>query len=128
MENKSQHLIKINLPGGVISAGDLYEILIIAEKAEAKHIRLGNRQQMYFTIGAEFLEDLENDMLSAEIAYELDADNYPNILSSYVTDTVFNYENWVKEGVYKDVFDKFNHKPTLKINVVDSNQTFAPFF
>lgn len=128
MENKSQHLIKINLPGGVISAGDLYEILIIAEKAEAKHIRLGNRQQLYFTIAPEYLEDLENDMISAEISFELDADNYPNILSSYVTDSVFNYENWVKEGVYKDIFDDFSHKPTLKINVVDSNQTFAPFF
>src|SRR3954466_13972556 len=109
MKNLNEHLIKINLPGGVISAGDLYEILIIAEKAEAKHIRLGNRQQLYFTIAAEYLEDLENDMLSAEIGFELEADNYPNILSSYVTAAVFNYENWAKEGVYQDVFEEFDH-------------------
>ena len=28
-----EHLVKINLPGGFISAGDLYEILLIAEAA-----------------------------------------------------------------------------------------------
>ena len=44
------HLIKINLPGGFVSAGDLYEILLIAENAGARHIRFGNRQQLYFTI------------------------------------------------------------------------------
>lgn len=128
MEAKKQHLIKINLPCGVISAGDLYEILVIAEKAQAKHIRFGNRQQLYFTIDPEHLEDLEFDMLSAGINYETDTDQYPNIISSYVADTVFNHENWLKEGVYKDIFDLFNFNPLLKINLVDSNQTFVPFF
>ncbi|EHQ30440.1 rubredoxin domain-containing protein [Mucilaginibacter paludis] len=128
MQNSNQHLIKINLPGGVISAGDFYEILIIAQKAGAQHIRFGNRQQLYFTIVAEQLEDMELDMLSAEIDYEIDGDLYPNILSSYIADYLFNQDNWLKEGVYKDVFSLFSHRPKLKINVVDSNQTFVPFF
>jgi rubredoxin len=124
-----EHLIKINLPGGFISAGDLYEILLIAENAGATDIRFGNRQQLYFTIDEDRLEDLELDMLKTEINYEVDEDLYPNIISSYVADTIFNHqEGWLREGVYKDIFDQFDHQPKLKINLVDSHQTFVPFF
>lgn len=122
------YTVKINLPGGVISAGDMYEILLIAENAGADAISIGNRQQLYFTIDAERLEDLETDMLQAEISYEINGDEFPNIISSYVTDNIFNAESWLKEGVYKDIFDSFNFKPTLKVNLVDRHQTFVPFF
>jgi rubredoxin len=124
-----EHLIKINLPGGFISAGDLYEILLIAESAGATDIRFGNRQQLYFTVKADRLEDMELDMLKSEISYEIDEDVYPNIMSSYVADTIFNHQDgWLREGVYKDIFDRFDHQPTLKVNLVDSHQTFVPFF
>ncbi|PJJ83800.1 rubredoxin [Mucilaginibacter auburnensis] len=124
-----EHLIKINLPGGFISAGDLYEILEIAESAGAASIRFGNRQQLYFTIAEERLEDLELDMLKSEISYEVDADQYPNIISSYVTDTIFTqFDGWLREGVYKDIFDAFDYQPQLKVNLVDNYQSFVPFF
>lgn len=128
MEEKETYGIKVNLPGGVVSAGDLYEILMIAENAGATDISIGNRQQLYFTISEGYLEDLEIDMFKAEISYEIDNDQFPNIVSSYVTDNIFNTESWLKEGVYKDIFDLFDFKPTLKINLVDQHQTFVPFF
>jgi len=120
--------IKVNLPGGVVSAGDMYELLLIAEQAGAEAVSIGNRQQLYFNIDEERLEDLENDMLKTDINYEIDDDRFPNIISSYVTDNIFNTESWLKEGVYKDIFDLFNFKPSLKINLVDRHQTFVPFF
>lgn len=126
MEKKQ--VVKINLPGGVISAGDFYEMLIIAQNAGATQTRFGNRQQLYFEIDATKLEDLELDMLGAGLSYEINEDIYPNITSSYIADGIFNHENWLKEGVYKDIFDLFTHQPEIKINLVDSNQTFAPFF
>jgi rubredoxin len=126
MEKKQ--LIKINLPGGVASAGDFYEMLIIAQNAGAGQIRFGNRQQLYFEVAAEKMEDLEFDMLGAGIDHEINGDQFPNITSSYIADGIFNHENWLKEGVYKDIFDLFDYQPELKINLVDSNQTFAPFF
>lgn len=123
------HLIKINLPGGFISAGDMYEILIIAESSGAAHIRFGNRQQLYFTIDDDRLEDLELDMLKSEINYEVDDDQHPNIISSYVADTIFTqHEGWLREGVYKDILDQFEHQPQLKVNLVDNSQTFVSFF
>ncbi len=123
-----EHIVKINLPGGFISAGDLYEILLIAESAGAINIRFGNRQQLYFSINEDRLEDLELDMLKAEINYEIDSDLHPNIISSYVADAIFNYEGWLREGVYKDILDMFEYKPRLKINLIDNQQTFVPFF
>lgn len=123
-----EHIIKINLPGGYISAGDLYEILLIAENVGAKHIRFGNRQQLYFSIKNSDLETLEMEMLRMGVAYEVDSDEHPNIISSYVCDTIFSNESWLKEGVYRDIFDLFNHQPRLKINLVDQQQTFVPFF
>lgn len=123
-----KRLIKINMPGGVVSAGDLYEILIIAEKAGAEQIRIGNRQQLYFNAGAALMDDLESDMLCANIDYEIDQDRYPNIISSYIADGIFNQENWLKEGTYKDLLDLFDHQPLLKINIVDASQCFIPFF
>lgn len=123
-----EHLIKINLPGGLVSAGDLYEILLIAEKAGANNLRFGNRQQLYFTIPQHHLEDLETEMLRTEINFEIDSDTQPNIISSYVADTIFNQEGWLREGVYKDILDSFDYQPRLKVNLVDNQQTFVPFF
>ena len=123
-----EHIVKINLSGGFISAGNVYEILLIAEGAGAMHIRFGNRQQLYFSINEGSLEDLELEMLKAEIDYEIDSDSHPNIASSYVADAIFNHEGWLREGVYKDILDMFDHKPRLKINLIDHQQTFVPFF
>lgn len=128
MEKIETCCIKVNLPGGVISAGDLYEILQIAENAGASAISVGNRQQLYFCIAQNRLEDLELGMLQAAINYEINTDQFPNMISSYVTDNIFNMESWLKEGVYKDIFDLFNFQPELKVNLVDRHQTFVPFF
>ncbi|MEN0053115.1 MAG: rubredoxin domain-containing protein [Mucilaginibacter sp.] len=128
MMEKETYCIKVNLPGGVVSAGDLYELLLIAENAGAEAIRIGNRQQLFFCIEAANLEDMEMDMLRGGIDYEINEDEFPNIISSYVTDAIFNTESWIKEGVYKDIFDLFNFNPRLKINLVDRNQAFVPFF
>ncbi|MFI5161761.1 MAG: rubredoxin [Sphingobacteriales bacterium] len=123
-----EHNIKINLTGGYVSAGDLYELLLIAESAGAKQVRFGNRQQLYFSITNSDLENLEMEMLRMGVTYEVDNDEHSNMISSYVCDTIFSNESWLKEGVYRDIFDLFNHQPRLKINLVDQHQTFVPFF
>lgn len=128
MQSNSKKQIKINLPGGVVAAGDLYEILVLAQNAGVEHVRFGNRQQLYFEVDSQELDALDLVLLNAGIDYEADAAQYPNIVSSYIADGIFNQENWLKEGVYKDIFDLFDYMPLLKINLVDSSQTFAPFF
>lgn len=129
MENgETKHLIKINLPGGIVYPGDLLEILAIAKANGVKSIRFGNRQQLIFWVDKAMLADLAQAFFSADIAYEVDADEYPNITSSYVTEEILNASNWLREGVYKDILNAFNHRPKLKINIVDHAQNLIPFF
>ncbi len=128
MENTNESVIKINLPGGLVSPGDLQEILSIAEKCGATDVFFGNRQQLFFRIKEALLEDLNHELLMANIYYETDTDLHPNILSSYVTEAVFDHADWLREGVYKDVLDGFDFRPKLKINLIAGNQTFVPFF
>ena len=122
------HTLKINLPGGIVASGDLHYILNAAENAGVEHIGFGNRQQLFFKIADEQLEQLEHEFSVADIDYELNTDQYPNIISSYVVEDIFESANWLREGVYKDILDLFDFKPILKINLTDNNQTFIPFF
>ncbi|MVN21592.1 rubredoxin domain-containing protein [Mucilaginibacter arboris] len=128
MENATEFTMKINLSGGIISPGDLQEALNIAEKSGATDIVFGNRQQLFFKVKEAQLDDLNHELLMADIHYEMDSDEYPNIMSSYVTDDIFDNPNWLSEGVFKDIFDLFYFRPKLKINLIGSNQTFVPFF
>lgn len=120
--------IKINLPGGFVAAGDLYAIVEAAEAAQAGELSFGARQQLFCKVadkqGPEFLQALER----AGIFYEVNEERYPNIMSSYVSEGVFRKADWVSEGLYKDILDGFDFRPALKINLVEANQTFVPFF
>ena len=42
-----KHVIKINLPGGIVPAGELLDILNIASGAGVKNVRFGKRQQLF---------------------------------------------------------------------------------
>ena len=125
------HLIKINLPGGFVSAGDLYEILLICRKCAARaHPFSATGSSCILPLAGEWPGgSVKHEMLRAEIHYaKSTAIRDPNIVSSYVADTIFNQEGWLREGVYKDVLDMFDYQPQLKINLVDNQQTFVPFF
>lgn len=125
---RKNHIVKINLPGGIVAAGLLYSILNAAEKSKVTDVFFGTRQQMFLKVNDGKLAVLEEALSKLEIVFETDADHKKNIVSSYVTEGVFQSGNWLSEGVYKDVLDLFNFTPRLKINLVDNAQTFIPFF
>ena len=121
-------IIKINLPGGIASAGDLLAILEAAEKAKVEDVQFGIRQQLYLKPSEKYLEELKAHLDEGGISYEENENNYPNIISSYVGEDVFDNANWLSEGVYTDILDQFDFKSRLKINLVEGNQSFVPFF
>lgn len=123
-----EHHVKVNLPGGIISVGDLCSILEILENAGINQVHFGTRQQLYFSANPEQLEDITHGFLIADTDFETDKDLYPNIVSSYVTEDLFNNPGWLREGVYKDILDTFNYAPELKINLVDDSQALVPLF
>lgn len=121
--NRKQ-IIKINLPGGIVVAGDLHTWMEAADRCGVRHVQLGNRQQLYCQSENEFSKVLDK----LGVTYECNSDQFPNILTSYVTEDVFQNSNWLGEGLYKDILGLFDYRPTLKVSLVDAQQTFIPFF
>jgi rubredoxin len=118
--------IKINFRGGIISPGDLLNILIAAGKAGITHVRFGLRQQLLFDVLTEDYPALQEQLTLLKVDYEMNEDRHPNIVSSYPAEEVFITQSWLSEGVYKDIFDLVDYQPRLKINISDSNQSFTP--
>lgn len=122
------HTIKINLPGGIIAAGDLYALMLAAEKVKLQQVQLGNRQQLYCKLTPDQLHSFQQELNQLNLFYETDKYNYPNILSSYVAEDVFQNSHWLGESLYKDILSSFDYKPRVKISLVDAQQTFTPFY
>lgn len=125
---KTYNTVKINLAGGIVSAGDLLTIVTVADRFKIEDIQFGNRQQLYLKVKSDKLSQLEKELIYGGFFFETDKDEYPNIVSSYVSEGVFHNGNWLSEGVYRDLLDHFEYHPRLKINISDSGQTFTPFF
>ena len=118
--------IKINFRGGIISPGDLYNLLVAAGKAKVEAVSFGLRQQLFIEVQADQYMMLAEQLHLLGIFYEKDKDNYPNISSSYPAEEIFITSTWLSEGVYRDIFDMLQPRPRLKINISDSNQSFTP--
>ena len=123
---KNSFTIKINFTGGIISPGDLMNILAAATLAGVKHVSFGLRQQLFMEIVNEDFSKLSDALKSKDVIFEVETDNHPNIASSYPAEEIFITKTWLSEGVYKDIFDAFDYTPKLKINISDSKQSFTP--
>jgi rubredoxin len=126
MKLKNVNTIKVNFKGGIISPGNLYNILVAVSKFNILYVRFGLRQQLLFDVAIEDLKNLSGELDMLEIKYEVNNDEHPNIISSYPAEEVFIIDTWLSEGVYKDIFDSMDYAPRLKINISDSNQSFTP--
>ena len=125
---KKNYLVKINLPGGIVAAGDLYAIVEAAERGRVEDMQFGARQQLFCKVADRYGEAFIKELAAAGIFYETDKECFPNIVSSYVSEGVFSRSPWVSEGLYKDILEGFDFRPRLKINLVESGQSFVPFF
>lgn len=124
----NNHIIKVNTLGGIYVPNNLKEISGIAERCGAKNINFGPRQEIFFNIHKGRIAEFKKFMDATTFEYEVDADLYPNIVSSYPAEGIFSGDYWLSEGIYKDIFDQFECKPKLKINICDNDQTLVPFF
>jgi rubredoxin len=119
---------KVNFKGGIVSPGVLQNVLLAVKEARLEHVRFGLRQQLLVDASAKQFQGLQNAFNEAGVSYEVNSDEFPNIVSSYPAASVFIENTWLSEGVYKDVFDLLDYTPRLKLNICDNNQTFTPFF
>lgn len=120
--------IKINLPGGVITVEELKAILNAAEKARVSELKFGIRQQVYLEIQENYLHEFLQDIKLQKLVFEMNEDALPNIVSGYVTQGIFQNTGWINEKIYKEILAAVNYAPSLKLNIVDNEQSFIPFF
>ncbi len=118
--------IKINFTGGIVSPGDLYNILVAAGNHGCSRVRFGLRQQLILESEAVVQPALQQELSTLGVISESNLDAYPNITSSFCAEEVFITRNWLSEGVYKDILQGFDFRPELKVNISDSNQSFTP--
>jgi rubredoxin len=116
----------INFRGGIISPGDLHNILTAVKKIRVLAVRFSLRQQLLVDMEDYSVPSFTEELDSLNVEYEVNSSRYPNIISSFPAEEVFIRNTWVSEGVYKDIFDAIDYKPTLKVNICDSNQSFTP--
>jgi rubredoxin len=123
---KYSYTIKVNFRGGIISPGDLYNIMVAAGKIGVLQVKFGLRQQLLIETDQPGSVILGAELDILNIRHECDKEDHPNIVSSYPAEEVFITNTWLSEGVYKDIFDLLDYQPRLKINISDCNQSFTP--
>jgi rubredoxin len=119
---------KINFTSGIISPAYLQYLLSAAREAGVAYVRFGLRQQLIIDASHKDYDRMAAALNKRGVSYEVNRDDYPNILSSYAAEEIFIRDTWLKENIYKDIFALFDYKPKLKVNIVDNNQTFTPMF
>ncbi len=120
--------ITINFKGGIVSPGYLKEVLLIAKEARVSEVRFGLRQQLMMEIPGSKLEAFSAACIAKGVAFEIAKQVHPNLVSSYPAADIFSGDGWLREGVFKDVFDLFDFEPKLNINICDSTQQLVPLF
>jgi hypothetical protein len=125
---KNINTIKVNFKGGIIPHNDLYNIMLAAVKSGLLYVRFGLRQQLLLDVELEELGKLTADLDMLGISYELNKEEFPNIISSYPAEEVFIINTWLNANVYHEIFESVGYTPRLKINISDANQSFTPLF
>jgi len=118
----------INFKGGIVSPGHLKEILEVAQQVRVSQVSFGLRQQLVMEIPLKYFEEFNQLCQSKNIVAYTVKESLPNVVSSYPAAGIFTTDSWLREGVYKDIFDQFNYAHLLKVNISDSQQCFVPFF
>ncbi|MFM9910549.1 MAG: rubredoxin [Chitinophagaceae bacterium] len=123
---KNTNTIKINFRGGIIPPIELYNILLALGTSGILYVRFGLRQQLLFDVEIEEIQNITTALDTLGISFELNKEDFPNIISSYPAEQIFISNTWLTEKVYKEILESINYTPRLKINISDTNQSFTP--
>ncbi|MFC2109143.1 rubredoxin [Bacteroidota bacterium] len=119
-------LKRIFIKGGVLSPGELKQIIRLAETLGLKDIFFGSRQDIILPFkdsDSEILKQFPD--LAMDVISERD---YQNIVCSYVSADIFKNTPWLNGVKYLYILEDFKHVPKLKINITDPKQQLVPLF
>jgi rubredoxin len=122
----SQDIQRVLIKGGVLSPGELKQVIELAEASGQKEILFGSRQDILIPSGKENEKPLESfPDLSLDVVSERD---FQNIVCSYVSTDIFKNTPWLNGVKYLYVLEEFKYIPKLKINITDPKQQLVPLF
>lgn len=118
-------LTRLIIKGGVISPGELLEIVNTCLENGFKEISFGSRQDIilpkqFKTTGIE--------KIGKHLIVYPNEKSGKNIVSSYVSSDLFRNTPWVTGNKFLYVLEQFKHQPLLKVNITDPKQQLVPLF
>lgn len=123
MKSKLQ---RIFIKGGILSPGELKQIIRMAESLGLSTIKFGSRQDILFPYkesNKEITDQYPNFLIDSSPKR-----NYQNILCSYVSADIFPATPWLKGSTYLYILEQFRYNPTLKVNITDPKQQLVPLY
>lgn len=118
-------LTRLIVKGGVISPGELKEVVTMAAEQGLQSISFGSRQDIIFPKG---FDSQGKDKLGKNQFVFPDQNSGNNIVSSYVSTDIFRNTNWLTGNKFLYVLEQFKDQPKLKVNITDPKQQLVPLF
>ena len=118
-------LTRLIIKGGVISPGELKNIVNLCLEQGLKNISFGSRQDIIFPNGFKYTESENNAKLHIVYPNEQSGNN---IVSSYVSTDIFRNTPWLTGNKFLYVLEQFKEQPVLKVNITDPKQQLVPLF
>ncbi|MBG7629418.1 MAG: rubredoxin domain-containing protein [Bacteroidetes bacterium] len=121
-----QKLQRIFIKGGVLSPGELKQILRMTEELGLSTIKFGSRQDI-------LIPYKESNKKITDLYPTINIGNnqkhdFQNIVCSYVSSDIFPSTHWLKGSTYLYILEQFRFNPKLKINITDPHQQLVPLF
>ncbi len=117
---------RIYIKGGVLSPGELKQIIHLAKKLDLATIKFGSRQDILFPYNSSNKEIIaQYPSLNIE---GTSRHQYQNIVCSYVAADISPATIWLKGATYLYILEQFSSNPKLKINITDPKQQLTPLY
>jgi rubredoxin len=116
---------RLIVKGGVISPGELREIVNMSIDQGLKAISFGSRQDIIFP---EEFTALDKEKTGKHHFVYPDENSGKNIVSSYVSTDIFANTQWLTGNKYLYILEQFKEQPKLKVNITDPKQQLVPLF
>jgi rubredoxin len=118
-------LTRLIVKGGVISPGELRDIVTMGLEQGLENFSFGSRQDIIFTKG---FKNLENEETTKHLIISPNEISGNNIVSSYVSTDIIRNTSWLTGNKFLYILEQFKNQPTLKVNITDPKQQLVPLF
>jgi len=123
-----EQVIKLLVTGGIISPGNLEQVVLVAQEHNSNSISVGSRQELYINCPESEVKALEKKFSRMGFETEISEQLYYNIVTSFAAVGVYPSASWVTSDTFFDVLEAFHYYPKLRINITDPFQRLIPIF